>query len=649
MSDDNNTSQSSSKPTGVGGLRSRIAAFESGSASNASKGGSEREIPHANLNNLRQRFDIKGDKPLVVRGSFGLGGPPLPGSDGVAGSAKNRAVSLGGGRAVSPMQTSSVNLPIPRSISTAVPLSVRPTSPRSLSTTSSASTATSSLATNTSSLLPGPLAATLARDPSYLNSGNLSSGDTSGLRTPMSSISLSSMAVEAGSTLGDGGSTEAAEDDLKSQKGIPLDQVSPVTEVAIDQLDKSVPQSDSTVPRTEVDSITSPPALTTENVPYPSSAALHEKSEKENVTSTSTGEDIHFSVDTVQQAKEELERYKKEEPSASAPAANPNAPKDAPAPTLPTLDVQDTSMDSPVPALSEDSARAQSPSNITSPVKHPLSISRRSSLVSPRLRRSDTAQSLTSSHPESDLADTNLETFDDDEKLSVPPDTQRPAQEFEAGPKDPDASNEMERAKQVADSIAPAPLEGTPQADSDAPIASPSIVAETVNKLYISNQEEISSTSQNTNNPDDSPGYGAQADQNLDLDEAGLPKVKCSDCGDKVSVLELGEHVCETSSAASPTKLLLSPLSPNRTMSQEAANHSDNHDQEDLETLAGSAMLHRKGEANREGISDPEDVPTSDFSPSSSYRSHKSTTEKPDVPDDEMESVKSGDNRMECK
>ena len=642
MSDNNSAAPSPPKPNGGGGLKSRIAAFESGAASNASKGGSSREIPHANLSKLRQRFDKEGDKPLVVKGSFGMGAPPLANSDGSGMSAgpKDRAVSLGGGRAVSPMQSPTV-MPTPRSISTAASVShsTRPASLRSQSN-SSASTAISSLATSTSSLLPGPLAAARAQGSGHSNSPYVTLDDTSGLRTPMSSISLSSMAVEAGST-GDGSSATVEGNDRTSQPDTPLENNAGIANAESENPEGKRADSSTLSEDTPLlaPSATNP-AISTEGL----SAYDFESQQQEGGASTGTIGEVALPVDAVQRAQEELERYEQEEPSASATAISPAPEDESPSINVPKVDVQDTSAKGRDLAAA-DVDKASSLPAVTSPLKRTSLTSPPPSLISPRLRRSSTGQSIASSHPESDLAETNLETFDN-ENLSAPG-PQQPAQQMEAGPEEPDAPSEIGRARQIGESIAPLPAEGTDQEPSDAPVASPTIVAETANIMSPSKQAS----------GDDSPNRGmamddredaTEAGESPDLDEVGLPKVKCSDCGDKVSVLALGEHACAPSAANSPTKVAL-PTSMSDQRSPPDANINTGKDNA-IEVISDKAGLIQQT-VIRDGIPYPDDVPTSDFSPSPSpQRGHQGLPpEQPDVPDDERESVRSGENPIECE
>ncbi|KAK9896516.1 hypothetical protein P389DRAFT_80529 [Cystobasidium minutum MCA 4210] len=585
-------------------FKSKIAAFESGAAANASKRDQSKHIPHADLSNLRSRFDNKGEKPLEVKGSFGLGAAPAAGGAGtgsrLGGSGKDghRAVSLGIGRAVSPMQSPSVVLPgsgpsltsgvrsassttlnstgsgnsearLPPTSSTS-----RPHIPRSDSMNSNSTSATSTsisgatAASTNSSLLPGPLAA-LRASGSTPHANSPYGGDDStstGLRTPMSSISLSSLQVETGSTAGDiassSGDTTANEDDGTTD---------------------TLPQGDD-VPNT-------PQGETTDVIQKESPEDIQDDSA--SLPATTATDDQRPPQEAVERAAEELDKYALEESSKTA-VISPTS-EDTPLPPSISL----SQLASPLPDADDAANSSEAATKLPSPPSSSArkSLSRTSSSAfSPkdRLKRSSTANSI-ASHPESDLADTNLESFDQ--------------------------QDDSTRAKRLADIVAPSP--GSGGRSSGEPPSTPSRTrtnatptsgkTSPLDKLLAEEQDFL---------PVD-----AAEDQD-EVDEEGMPLVKCSDCGAKVSLVKLGEHVCPASTPAA-SKIGF-PTSPRA----DALNASP----------TGSSFRDRRETG-------PEDVPKGALSPEivdSPNMSHRSiTSSRPDVPDDEALSVASIDGRLE--
>lgn len=535
MSDTGSASNSPAKgsagvSTGaVGSLKSRIAAFESGAASNAGKVSQNKAIPHADLSNLRSRFDREGDRPLVVKGSFGLGAPPERDTASTS-SGGERAVSLGSGRAVAPTQSPTVILPSPTpsftrtssttsstaatrassvggaSISTS---SSRPVSLHRSDSTNSASTTTSTSAVTAgstgSSLLPGPLAAFVKDNSAGSSAASNSSlgvgSDDTGLRTPMSSLSLSSMQVETGSNAGDYSTSvqsgeETANEDDEAGLRTPGEE-------------KSLSPAP---PATET--FTEPPQNGSDTSLVLSAAELEKQradeagaqAEVEAKTSDTSDPEIRPPEEAVARAQKELAEYTKETPA--------DAEIVAPQLALPT----ETSGS----VASAASGTTISPSLSPSASRKKLS-SRPNSMSSPkdRLRRSSTSNSL-HSQPESDLGDANnLHGADDDEG-----------------------------ARKIGQTIAP-PASGD-AAPSDAPIQAPAPepVAEVVSAGNADQSLREDDVSGKTDR--DVPASVDDGDD-ADVDEEGMPKVKCSDCGKKVGLMQLGEHVCAAPAAVSPT------------------------------------------------------------------------------------------------
>lgn len=582
-----------SSSSGGSAFKSKIAAFESGLAANASKRDQAKHIPHADLSNLRSRFDREGEKPLEVKGSFGLGAAP-PASSGtragnLGGSGRDghRAVSLGIGRAVSPMQSPSVIVPgavpgagIRSASSTTVnstgsgnaesrtlpTSSSRPHIPRSDSTNSNSTSATSTsisgaTATSTaSSLLPAPLAALRASSNSTAHSNSPYGGDDStstGLRTPMSSISLSSLHVEAGSVAGDvassSGETTANEDEtagsvkLEDTASTPHDEKAQVALTSVSE-ELSDLHKDSLQPSAATADAQEPPQ------------------------------------EAVERAAEELDKYTLEEPSTTAVISPP--PEETALPPSISL----THLASSAPQDDADAAESDrlptSPPPISSAFKSP---SRRtsSSAFSPqdRLKRSSTANSI-ASHPESDLADTNLESFD--------------------------AQNDTGKAKKLAGIKIPSPTRDTnfgepPSTPSRSKVNAAPTSGKTspLDALLAEKQDFL---------PVD------VADEENETDEDGMPLVKCSDCGARVSLVQLGEHVCAASTPAA-SKIAFPTSSGANSISPSSLSFRDRRE------------------------TGPEDVPKGALSPEtvgSPNMSHRSiTSSRPDVPDDEASSVAS--------
>ena len=590
MSDTGSASNSPAKPSNSssgspapGSLKSRIAAFESGAASNAAKSQRDKAIPHADLSNLRSRFDREGDRPLVVKGSFGLGAPPERERDQL--QQGERAVSLGSGRAVAPIQSPTVILPTPTitrtpsttsssaatrassvggaSISSNYSSSSRPHSIHRSDSTNSASTTTSTSAVTAnstgSSLLPGPLAALVNQsNSSSPAASNASLGDdASGLRTPMSSISLSSMQVETGSNAGDysasalSGEETANEDDegLRTpgeEKSIsPL----PVNNDSETQGDSAKPDSDTSM------TVLSAAELEQQNA-HATGADREQGEERKEADASDAG--ARPPQDAVARAEKELADYTKESP-AEAETVTPHL-------ALPEADEGSHSPQAISPSVSPSRRKPNSrPGSFTSPKD--------------RLRRSSTSTSL-KSQPESDLGDTNLDNLvgEDDGKT----------------------------AQNVAESIAPLPHGDEEPSDAPMQTPAPDPVAEVTSASNAERglrEDDISSApAEEAFAPVDVPTAGDEDE----LDEEGMPKVKCSDCGTKIGLMQLGEHVCASSGQS------LSPSS--------------------------------RGQ--------PLDVPTDDLaspsnSPQPAHRDLPERLEAPDVPDDAM-SVASIDQGREC-
>lgn len=598
MSDSPSNSPAKPTPSGGSAFKSKIAAFESGLAANASKRDQAKHIPHADLSNLRSRFDREGEKPLEVKGSFGLGAAPPAARGGLAPSKDgHRAVSLGIGRAVSPMQSPSVVVPgvspslsaTGRSASSTTigssagsnsgntegrlpTSSSRPLIPRSDSMGSNSTSATSTsmsgaTATSTaSSLLPGPLAAlrgsssTAASQSPYGGDDSLSAG----LRTPMSSISLSSLHVEAGSVAGDvassSGDTTANEDDSVNV----LDREERVVTPQEEQSSKAIPAVQSEQEETDVD--------TGESIG----------------TLSGLGEDSLDSQrppqEAVERAAEELDKYAMEKPSTTAifsPTMEESStvPQSSSSSSLAVPDV-----DEAVPVINKEDRLPTPPP--ASARKSPVRASSSSYSLTDRLKRSSTANSI-ASQPESDLADTNLEAFDQ--------------------------GNAADKAKAIGDSVVPAPVQG--QA-SDMPIE----VSGPEPEMDLSGANaQLSPLDKLLQSQPDSDLISANETVE-EVDEEGMPLVKCSDCGEKVSLVKLAEHVCDTVATPAPGKMAF-PTSPGLSDDIVQPSFRDRRD------------------------TGPEDVPKGALSPEtvpSPQISHRSlTSSRPDVPDDESLSAAS--------
>lgn len=610
-------------PSGGSAFKNKIAAFESGAAANASKRDQAKQIPHADLSNLRSRFDREGEKPLEVKGSFGLGAAPPNARTGGLNPSRDgtRAVSLGAGRAVSPMYSpsapvsaagSSPQTGAGRSASSNTAnaagnvggnsdgrlpsSSSRPHIPRSDSMGSNSTSATSTsisgaTATSTaSSLLPGPLAA-LRAGGNTAPSNSPYGGDDSlsaGLRTPMSSISLSSLHVEAGSVAGDGassaGDTTANEDEEKI-----LDREDLVTTPHEERLLENIP----TLKAGDTES-----AMPDESIEL-SAAALERRKDMQTdkldtVSKTKKASSVlsQDSLDSqqppqeaVERAAKELDKYTLEKPSTTA-VFSPTAEDRATLPTSPStasLTVPDASETSATPAPGE---RLPTPPGSTSAPRSPARGSFASYSPKDRLKRSSTANSL-ASHPESDLADTNLETFDEVD---------------DAG-----------KAKMIGDSVVPPLAHGqssdvpidTSGPEPEADLASPGGQHSPLDKLL---QEE----------QDFAP---IEADASTEeVDEDGMPLVKCSDCGDKVSLVKLADHVCDFAATPAAGKLAF-PTSPRSSDDNMKPSFRDRRETGPDDVPKGALS--------------PETVP----SPQMSHRSISSS--RPDVPDDESLSTAS--------
>lgn len=606
-------------------MKSKIAAFESGAAANASKRDQAKHIPHADLSNLRSRFDREGEKPLEVKGSFGLGAAPAtrggltPSRDG------HRAVSLGIGRAVSPMQSPSVILPgstpslsaTGRSASSAtgasstgsntgnadvrVPTaSSRPMIPRSDSVGSNSTSATSTsvsgaTATSTaSSLLPGPLAALRGNSNTVASSSPYGGDDSlsAGLRTPMSSISLSSLHVEAGSTVGDvassSGDTTANEEDASNV----LDREETVTTPHKEPSSRDKPLTDVGEEHAKLASM--------DNIDL--SGASHEGrkrkqaeqsdsiSQGENTSNTYSGDSVdgqQASQEAVDRAAQELDKYAMEKPSSTAifsPTLDETAaiPESSSSSSLAIPDANDA-----LPAAGNGDKLLKSPSTPSTPArKSPVRASSSSYSHTDRLKRSSTANSI-ASHAESDLADTNLEAYDN--------------------------VHDAAKAKNVGESMVPKPIHG---AASDVPVDTTGPEPE----VDISSADEQTSPLDKLLQEEQSLAPIDVNEATDEMDEEGMPLVKCSDCGNKVSLVKLAEHVCDSAATPEPDKAAF-PASPQL---------SD----EPLQPI----FPDRRGSV-------PEDVPKGALSPetvASPQMSHRSlTSSKPDVPDDESVSVAS--------
>ena len=537
--------------TQTSSLKSRIAAFESGAAANASRSSPQKAIPHADLGNLRSRFDREGEKPLVVKGSFGLGAPP-PGSGsgsgtgidnaGSSGSGSNtRSVSLGSGRAASPMTSPTVvvggvaasTLGLGRSSTTTSTAATRASSiasasassssrPVSMRSDSTASSIGSSIATSTntavsgstaSSLLPGPLAA-LTVPSSAGRSGSSTSSvagdDVSGLRTPMSSISLSSMLVETGSNAGDGAPSSVLSGD-------------------------DTPNEDGTKPDKIRDSGASTPAGQSGAASVADAVLLADASTAEAAADASEARSAPGEVqveptrDAVKRAAKTLEEYREEEPSASA----------AQSATTTVAPVQAEAISEHLPESAGISpahiaTSGRGGDNTADPADSSLSPSHSPSKrrSRPTISPSSSAKGRlsrtlsTASHPESDLGDaSNL---------------------VDASGSGQDAAAAAVAGERVAESMAPPPAPSTGEEASDAP------VQDIGDSGPVAPVVDASAEPQPRREPDvdmdmDVP-MGADEETD-DLDEDGMPKVKCSDCGHKVGVMQLGEHICAPTSA----------------------------------------------------------------------------------------------------
>ena len=520
-------------------FKARLAAFESGAASNSSSAKydaasalAQKGVLAADMGNLRSRFDKEGDKPLVVKGSFGLGATAAaPGS-----ASKDKGVSLGGGRAAAPTQSPTVVLPdkSPLDRLTGSTSGKRPTSSRSDSTHSTASgTAASNISTG-SSLLPDRVAS-LSNNP---NISSASSDDASmgGLRTPMSSVSLSSLQVESGSLAGDSstdrGSVAAAEErsepsattpgleDVKTPEASPLG-ANPISGSLETVLQRNSNDRDDSV---EVED---------------SAAQLAKKHAQEASNETvSEGAEVKPPQDAVEKAAAELAKYSLEEPSKPAqPVLT----------TQPSVDIvaqEDTSIES-------DTRDGLSPFDASDrPVSPAKARSRPGSYVS-SLKRSSTANSIksTASQPEADLADIGLDNIDNEtsDKLGITQSGAPPA--ISAGPESPPADvTDKEKAQHVADSMAPPVKVSSGAEASDAPIASASGPVPEVVSHPQASQDDISHPR------DDDPDVPQAADESAEVDEDDMPLVKCSDCAAKVSLMQLGEHICSVSPSSKSNK-----------------------------------------------------------------------------------------------
>lgn len=640
------SSNNASVPTS---FKNKIAAFESGLAANASKVDQSKQIPHADLSNLRSRFDKEGEKPLQVKGSFGLGAAPPKhllnpsgnATSGGRGDGGQRAVSLGIGRAVSPIQSPTVVLPGPsptgilgRSVSSSAgaggppstststssaSASSRPLAARSDSTNSNSTSATSttSISGNTatstaSSLLPGPLAALRGSSSGGgggigspnspyggIGGGSRGSEDDSmsaGLRTPMSSISLSSMQVEAGSTIGDAASS-SGDTTANEDEGVTADS---------DKADKQA----RTILAPEL--VTTPTDVTgltnarTEGLEL-SAAALEKRKEEleeggeaqqggnrrggDNDDSQMEGA-IRPPQDAVERAAEELDKYTHEEPSQTAVMSPPLQSSSSMSQlTVPgTEDVDDETTSSNNNDNNTGNKLPSPPSSAKKSPSRPLSMT---SGPRERLKRSSTANSIASaaSHPESDLADTNLENFDAQAATG---------------------SDDVDKAQNTAESMVPTNSSNP----SDAPTV-PAVITSPGDDDDddIVTEEDIAFAQDKQEFAPINEGEATE-----ELDEEGMPLVKCSDCGSKVSLVKLGEHAC---SAITPSA------------SRIAFPSTGDSTKEDQEKASLNGLEQYARDRRETG---PEDVPTDDLSPEpmpSPQMSHRSvTSSRPDVPDD---------------
>lgn len=621
MSDSPSNSPAKPVPSGGSAFKSKIAAFESGAAANASKRDQAKHIPHADLSNLRSRFDREGEKPLEVKGSFGLGAAPATRGSLSASKDGQRAVSLGNGRAISPMQSPSVVVPgvstplstIGRTASSTTvgssagstsgntegrlpTSSSRPLIPRSDSMGSNSTSATSTsisgaTATSTaSSLLPGPLAAlrgssnTAASNSPYGGDDSLSAG----LRTPMSSISLSSLHVEAGSVAGDvassSGDTTANEEDssnvLDREERVVTPQKEPSSQVVGAEQVHEAAES-----RPDESTELSAAALETRKAHESENS---DGSSQVQPTSSLLAENLLDSQqpppEAVERAAQELGKYALEKPSTTA-IFSPTAEE---ATTLPqsgsstSLAIPDT--DEPVPITTKGDRLPTPPP--TSARKSPIRASSSSYSLTDRLKRSSTANSV-ASHPESDLADTNLETFDE--------------------------VDDAAKAKSVGDSMVPPPIHG--QA-SDVPIEVSGPEPDMDLSIADAETDPLDKILQDQPDPVPIDVDGATDE----VDEEGMPLVKCSDCGNKVSLVKLAEHICDTAATPAASKIAF-PTSPR----------------------SSDDVVEPSFRGRRE--TGPEDVPKGALSPEtvpSPQMSHRSiTSSRPDVPDDESLSAAS--------
>lgn len=384
----------------------------------------------------------------------------------------------------------------------------------------------------------------------------------------MSSISLSSLHVEAGSIAGDvassSGDTTANEDEtpgIESQKD---SAVTPLKKASEDNL-----LSDNATSETPDQSVER------------SAAALEQKKEHDDAQNEKKAPSIlsEDSLDSqqppqeaVDRAEEELNKYSLEEPATTA-VISPSAEDTGLPPSISLTQLKGNDKETEAPAaasIPDQMASPPPPSSRKSPIRTS------SSAFSPadRLKRSSTANSI-ASHPESDVADTNLDAFDE--------------------------QDDSGKGRMVADSMAPRPA----RRPSFEPPTTPSrSKANTPTTGKTSPIDDLLAQEQDflpIDAVDDVDG----------ADEDGMPLVKCSDCGAKVSLVKLADHVC-------------GPSSSSKVAFPSSSSAGD---------FGSTSPFRDRRETG------PEDVPKGALSPEtvdSPQMSHRSvTSSRPDVPDDE--------------
>lgn len=332
----------------------------------------------------------------------------------------------------------------------------------------------------------------------------------------MSSVSLSSLQVETGSNAGDysasalsGEETANEDDDGTGDAGLrtPGEERSgfppsaPVFTESDAEAIKAGSNASLVLSAAELEKQRSESATLGDKAEQ--SGDLQQTEEKSAAADTSDPE-IRPPQEAVARAEKELAEYSKEAPADAETVA----------PQL-TLPADDSSSD----ALAEGSIAAPpvtSPPSLSPSASRKKLSSRPNSMSSPkdRLRRSSTTTSLRS-QPESDLGDSNNLIGEDDART----------------------------ARSIGESMAPPPAAADAQ-PSDAPVAAPAPdpVAEVTsagNADSATRMDDVSHRDSAEDKPADVP-----ADDEDDVDEEGMPKVKCSDCGKKVGLMQLGEHVC---------------------------------------------------------------------------------------------------------